>query len=116
MPLLITFNSDKHKEIVLRCAREKLVGTRYRMSRNYPEEIRNARRKLGTKFREARDKGATNVYIAFPAKLIADGVVISDLFPDWSRILQSNRPERETTSVSNAAESGTGGARAKANR
>ena len=61
-------------------------------------------------------KGATSVYIAFPAKLVADGVVISDLFPDWSRILQSNRPEREKTAVSNAAESGTGGARAEASR
>ena len=45
-PIIVTFSSDRHQEMILQRAREKLNGSRYRISRDYPEEIRDARRQL----------------------------------------------------------------------
>ena len=81
--------------MILQRAREKLNGSRYRISCDYPEEIRDARRQLGTELRRRRNQGATNVYIGFPAKLVVDGNVVSDLFPGWSRLLHF-KPEGRT--------------------
>jgi len=39
--------------------------------------------------RQLKERGETNVYIGFPAKLMSDGNVVADLFPGWSRLLNT---------------------------
>ena len=66
----------------------KLKGSRYGLSRDYPETIRRARARLEPERRAARrdNKKAT---IAYPAKLVVDGTVTHDEFPDWTTVLYS---------------------------
>lgn len=60
----------------------RLRGTRLGISRDYPEEIRRARARLQAGRRQAKEEGK-NAVIAYPAKLIVDGVVVRNEFPDW---------------------------------
>ena len=64
----------------------KLKGTKYGLSRDYPEAIRKARDRLGRERREAV-QAKKRAVIAYPAKLIVDGTVVRDEFPDWKNIL-----------------------------
>ena len=59
----------------------RLRDTGLGVSRDYPDEVRMARKKLeGRRKDAAKDKKKAT--IAYPAKLIIDGVVVADVFPD----------------------------------
>ena len=68
-----------------------LMGTCRSINRDYPMEITNARRTLWPQFKSARANPAKRVCMGFPAKLIVNGAVVCDLFPDWDRIMKGSR-------------------------
>ena len=89
--ILATFNDPKHTEEVLSKAR-MLKGTTFGISRDYPREIRDARRELWDEYKTARSKyGNRNVKLQFPAALVVNGDKVRDLFPGWHSILQGSR-------------------------
>lgn len=71
---------------------KNLKGTRYGLSRDYPEEIRKARARLDADRRKARSEKKTAV-IAYPAKLIVDNRVVRNEFPDWSAVMHDGDDE-----------------------
>ena len=68
-------------------AAKKLAGTKIGISRDYPDMIRNARKKLEVERRTARRSGK-KATIAFPAKLVVDGAVLKDELPGWNDVLR----------------------------
>ncbi|MCG8033763.1 MAG: hypothetical protein JAZ03_16535, partial [Candidatus Thiodiazotropha taylori] len=89
-PIIVAFSFYKEVEDILSLARS-LKGTSFSISRDYPPEIVNARKSLWPKFKDARSNFANQVSIAYPAKLIINGVVAIDLFPDWNEVLRGSR-------------------------
>ena len=64
-----------------------LQGKRQGISRDIPDPLRKARSNLEADRRKARQDGRKAV-IAYPAKLIVDGVVVRDEIPDRSRVMR----------------------------
>lgn len=85
-PIIACFRDYPDVDMILSSA-NRLKGTRLGISRDYPEEIRRARGRLQADRRQARQDGKRAV-IAYPAKLIVDGEVVRNEFPDWSSIMR----------------------------
>ena len=68
-----------------------LKGTPYGISRDYPQEITHARQKLWPQYKAARENPLNRVTIGYPAKLIVNGVVVCDLFPEWNSVNKGSR-------------------------
>ena len=75
-----------------------LQGTDYGINLDYPDEIVKALSRLWAEYKEAKPKYRQgNLYIGFPAKLVIDGEVARDEFPDWKDILKGSTVEQNTT-------------------
>ena len=61
---------------------DKLKGSKIGLSKDFPPQIRQARKTLEAKRRTAVQEGKKAV-IAFPAKLIVDGELVADAMPGW---------------------------------
>jgi hypothetical protein len=70
-------------------AREKCKGTGKYITRDFPKAISEARKQLGHELVEAR-KHQKTAYIAFPAKLVVNGEVVSDKFPGWDEFARKS--------------------------
>ena len=69
-----------------------LRGTSYGVNRDFPKEITAARGRLWSDYKAFKSRyPAARVIIAFPAKLIVNGTVKRDEFPDWNSILKVTR-------------------------
>ena len=72
-----------------------LRGTSYGVNRDYPKEITAARGRLWSDYKAFKSRyPAARVIIAFPAKLIVNGTVKRDEFPDWNSILKGDTSGR----------------------
>ena len=89
-PIIVAFSFYRDTDDVISLARV-LKGAAYSINRDYPLEITNARKMLWPHFKEARSIPYNRVTIGYPAKLIVNGVVTRDLFPDWDNILRGSR-------------------------
>lgn len=89
-PIIVAFSFYKDTEDILSLAR-MLKGTPYGISRDYPQEITRARQKLWPQYKAARENPLNRVMIGYPAKLIVNGVVVCDLFPDWNSVNKGSR-------------------------
>ena len=89
-PIIVAFSFYRDTNDVISLARV-LKGTTFSINRDYPLEITNARKILWPHFKEARNIPYNRVTIGYPAKLIVNGVVTRDLFPDWDNILRGSR-------------------------
>lgn len=89
-PIIVAFSFFKDTEDILSQARS-LKGTPFGISRDYPPEITRARQELWPRFKEAREDRFNRVTIGYPAKLIVNGAVICDLFPDWDVVMKGSR-------------------------
>lgn len=90
-PIIVCFRDYKVIELIMSKAK-MLKGKEYGINRDYPNEIISARSKLWADYKSAKDlyKGSGNkVSIGFPAKLIINGKVTRDEFPDWRQVLSS---------------------------
>ena len=89
--ILASFSDPSLTDEILRSAR-MLAGTTFGISRDYPREIRDARKDLWEDFKRAKSLyGKRNVQLQFPAALVINGDKVRDLFPGWRSILQGSR-------------------------
>ena len=82
----------------------KLADTNYGVSRDYPKEIVTARSQLWPMYKSEKGKfPKRKVSIGFPAKLIVDGPVIEDKFPDWFAVLRGSRHYQNSENSENTS-------------
>lgn len=71
-----------------------LRNTPYFIDRDYPNEIVDARKRLWGRFKaakaESRQSGA-RVQLQYPAKIVVNGQVAYDEFPNWNDIMRGSR-------------------------
>lgn len=79
-----------------------LKGSRFGIDRDYPMEINRARGLLWNRCKELKRAGK-NVTLQYPAKLVLDGKVIENAFPDWYDSLKGHRVEPHVSHVVAAA-------------
>ena len=69
-----------------------LWGKDYRVEKDFPSEIAEARKKLWSKLKAEKAKiPRCRISIGYPAKLIKNNRVIADEFPDWRKVLRTSR-------------------------
>jgi hypothetical protein len=68
---------------------QNLYGTRFGIDRDYPKEIAVARKKLYD-FQRMNFSKKDKCKIQYPAKLIVNGKLVRDEFPDWHHLLNMN--------------------------
>ena len=88
-PIIAAFYEYRHTNIVLDAA-YMLKATNFSVSRDYPKEILSARKRLIPRFKLER-QNKNKVSIEYPAKLVVNGRVIADEFPDWYIMLSQDR-------------------------
>ncbi|KAL4239213.1 hypothetical protein ACF0H5_000030 [Mactra antiquata] len=77
-----------------------LSGTRIGVSRDYPREIREARKELWQDFKDARKvHGKSRVQWRYPAALVINGQTVRDHFPGLHEILRQSRNSDITSRV-----------------
>ena len=82
-PIIAGFRDFKARHAVF--GRSKfLKGTSFAIHEDFPAEIRTARGKLWGDFCKARAENR-RAKIIYPAKLVIDGAVVKDMFPEWGR-------------------------------
>lgn len=90
-PLIVCFRDYSSIDAILQSA-HKLRNTRVSVNRDYPAEISTARSKLWPSFKDAkRNNPRGSVKLVYPAKLIVNGRVEQDEFPDWNDIMSGRR-------------------------
>lgn len=81
-PLIVAFRDYAVIELIMGSAK-CLKGTFFRIERDYPTEIADARQRLWPKCKAERVKyPRSRVSIVYPAKLVRNGKTIVDEFPD----------------------------------
>lgn len=107
-PIIVCFRDYKDVVRILGNA-YKLRDTNYGINRDYPPEIVNARSKLWADYKSEKAKQRRregSVYIGFPAKLVVEGKVVRDEFPDWKDILRGSRVNSQKDSLVKTSEHG----------
>lgn len=90
-PIIACFRDYQDLETIIANA-YKLKDTDISVHRDYPKEIVNARSELWPMYKsEKQNNPRAKVSIGFPAKLIVNGSVIANKFPDWYDILRGTR-------------------------
>ena len=91
-PIIVAFRDFGDTETIMSHAK-KLQGTQFGISRDYPSEIVKARQKLWPEFKRFKQEAGPSdrISISYPAKLIVNKEVKTDLFPDWNRIMKGSR-------------------------
>ena len=89
-PIIVAFMFFSDTEDIISMARS-LRGTPISISRDYPNEITNARKSLWPQFKSERANPSNRVSMVYPAKLLVNGVVVSNKFPEWDRIMRGSR-------------------------
>ncbi|MES9884248.1 MAG: hypothetical protein ABW185_25670 [Sedimenticola sp.] len=88
-PVIVAFRDSCDIERILANA-NMLKGSHYGISRDYPDEISMARKKLFPKVKMIKaERSNVKVSIQFPAKIVVD--VVEDMFPDWQDVLRGSR-------------------------
>ena len=90
-PIIVNFKDYSLTEQIMEATR-RLSGTMFRVERDFPAEISEARRRLWPTFKSEKVKHPTaRVVMGFPAKVIKNGRVVRDEFPDWNDLLRVSR-------------------------
>ena len=90
-PIIAKFNDYRDTEHILDRS-YKLKGTKFRVDRDYPREIVEARKRLQfcEKTEQARRRGS-RIQVKYPARLFIDGQLVIDEFPEWFDCMKVNR-------------------------
>lgn len=100
-PIIVYFLDYRDTEHILSNA-NKLKGLDFNINRDYPKEIVNARKLLWPDYKQLREAyPRSKISIVFPAKLVKDGRVVSDMFPHWNTVMQGNRISTSKTVLIN---------------
>lgn len=89
-PIIVAFFESRNVETILESA-YMLRGTRFSVTRDFPIEIANARRRLMPRFIKERQSRNNKVSIEYPARLVINGNTVCDELPDWYSVLQKDR-------------------------
>ena len=90
-PVIVAFKDYTLTETIMN-ASSRLKGSGFRVERDYPREIAEARQRLWPILKAERAKHPNGrVTIAYPAKLVKNRRVIHDEFPDWYKVLRVSR-------------------------
>ena len=89
-PIIVAFGQYRNTNTILETA-YMLRGSDFSVSRDLPKEILNARKNLMPKYKQQKQNRGNKVTLEYPAKLIVNGQVIADGFPDWHRYMQTDR-------------------------
>ena len=90
-PVIVAFQSYAVAESIIKQA-YRLKGTNFSISRNFPLEITRARSTLWPEYKQIKSQNPlTKVAIVYPAKLLVNGRVEKDLFPEWDAVLSGSR-------------------------
>ena len=104
-PIIVGFTEYKDVELIMANAR-KLAGKDFCINRDYPSEILQARSIWG-EYKDEKAKCERDrtrwVVIGFPAKLVINGKVIRDEFPEWKSILRETRTQHSQPKTQHAA-------------
>jgi hypothetical protein len=96
-PIIVAFRDYADLDSIMRAV-SALKGTGYSVSRDYPIEINEARKKLSPLFKVAKDKQQAPK-IMYPAKLVINRKVVRDEFPDWHSVLYQRNSRVVTASI-----------------
>lgn len=67
-----------------------LRGTTYSINKDFPPEIASARKAIWATYKSIRERcPESKTVLAYPAKIIRDGEIILDRFPDWDIVMNS---------------------------
>ena len=95
MPLIVAFRDYQDCELILSNA-SNLKDTAFGVSRDYPQELINARKPLRAEMKTLKSKfPRAKISIQYPAKLIIDGRVHQDMFPRWREYMKCDRLHSE---------------------
>lgn len=89
-PVLLKF---RYAEDVTICIEKayKLARTQISIDRDYPSEIRQARKRLWPEVKRLRAReGKKSVKLVFPAAIKVNGTIVKDEFPGWDSINKSD--------------------------
>ena len=89
-PIIVCFRDYQDIEKILANV-HLLKNSNIGIHRDYPKEIVDARSELWPLFKSEREQNPrAKVSIGFPAKVIVNGKVISNKFPDWYQVLRGS--------------------------
>ena len=90
-PIIAAFQDYNIAEKIIKnghTLREKV----YSVSRDYPVEITRARKTLWPQYKRLKQENPlAKVAIVYPAKLISNGELVTDMFPEWDAVLRGSR-------------------------
>lgn len=90
-PIIVNFRDSCDTDMIMSRA-NMLRNTPFSVSYDLPKEINEARKKLWDELRSIKEsKPRANFQILYPAKLIVDGKLVRDEFPDWHDVLHRSR-------------------------
>ena len=90
-PIIVNFRDFCDTEAIMRNA-YMLRRTSFSVDYDFPKEISTARKLLWNEVKSIKSRKPTaRCQIVYPAKLIVDGKVVRDEFPNWNEIRNGNR-------------------------
>ena len=90
-PIIVAFQDYSQVERIIKSA-HMLRDSQFSVSRDYPLEITRARRTLWPDYKQYKTSNpSAKVAIVYPAKLLVNGNVVQDLFPEWDTLLSGSR-------------------------
>lgn len=90
-PIIVNFRDFCDTEMIMGRA-HMLKSTPFSICYDLPKEINDARKRLWAELKsvKARDP-RVKFQIVYPAKLVIDGKVVRDEFPDWNNVMKGSR-------------------------
>ena len=84
-PIIVCFRDYADTDLIM-SGTKALKDSGYGISRDYPHEINSARKTLWGRCQQARKRGQ-KATILYPAKLLINGQITEDAFPEWNTVL-----------------------------
>lgn len=90
-PIIVNFRDFCDTEAIMERA-HMLKNTSCSIGYDLPKEINDARKKLWDELKSIKSRQPrAKVQIIYPAKLVVDGKVVKDEFPDWNEAMRCSR-------------------------
>lgn len=90
-PIIVNFRDFCDTEMVMGRA-HMLKSTPFSICYDLPKEINDARKKLWVELKAVKARNPrVKFQIVYPAKLVIDGKVVRDEFPDWNDVMKGSR-------------------------
>ena len=90
-PIIANFRDFCDTDVIMSRA-HLLRNTPFSIGYDLPKEIKEARKKLWDEVKRIRQTSPrVKFQIVYPAKLLVEGKVVMDEFPDWGRVMKGSR-------------------------